>query len=113
MGDEHKMLPTPEILESMAKTFRDRSAVYKDNYKMVSKLMKVLFPDGVPSDLVVEEHFHLFELLLVKISRYAVSNLQHQDSIHDAAIYCAMCEAIVESKKQGDRNAKNINYREW
>ena len=94
MKAEKKMLPVPEILEGMAKTFRERNKVYKDNYRMISQIMAVLFPEGVPSELVVEEHFHLFELLLVKISRYAISNLTHVDSIHDAAVYCAMCEAI-------------------
>ncbi len=89
-----------EKLEAMAQTFRDRNKVYGSNYKMVGKLMKVLFPEGVPKDLVFEDHFHLFELLLVKISRYAVSNLMHTDSIHDAAVYAAMCEAINDQKKE-------------
>jgi hypothetical protein len=89
-----------EKLEAMAQTFRDRNKVYGSNYKMVGKVMKVLFPNGVPKDLVFEEHFHLFELLLVKISRYAISNLTHTDSIHDAAVYAAMCEAINDQKKE-------------
>lgn len=89
-----------EKLETMAQTFRDRNKVYGSNYKMVGKLMRVLFPDGVPQELVFEDHFHLFELLLVKISRYAVSNLTHTDSIHDAAVYAAMCEAINDQKKE-------------
>jgi len=95
-----KALPVPEQLELMAKTFRERSAVYKDNYKKVSLLMKVLWPDGIPEGLVFTEHFHLFELLLVKISRYANSNLTHRDSIHDGAIYCAMIDAINQQQEE-------------
>ena len=97
--ESKRTLPVPEKLEAMAKTFRERNKVYGNNYKMISKLMAVLFPEGVPSELVLEEHFHLFELVLVKISRYAISNLTHVDSVHDAAVYCAMCEAITEEQQ--------------
>lgn len=83
-----------DVLQSMAETFRERNKVYGDNYKMVAKLMQVLFPRGVPPELVVQDHFHLFELALVKLSRYAISNLTHVDSAHDGAVYLAMCEAF-------------------
>jgi len=85
---------TADILEGMAKTFRERNAVYGDNYKQVPQLVKVLWPNGVPPELVITDQWHLFELILVKLSRYAISNLTHADSIHDAAIYAAMCERI-------------------
>jgi len=93
---------TDQILGEMAQTFKERNAVYGDNYRMVSKLMAVLFPHGVPSELVTTEHFHLFELKLVKLSRFAISNLTHMDSIHDDAVYSAMIESILteqEAKK--------------
>ena len=90
-----------DILQEMANTFRERNAVYGDNFKMVAKLMAVLFPKGVPSELVTQDQFHLFELLLVKVSRYAISNLTHKDSIHDAAVYAAMCEAILTNQEKG------------
>ena len=84
-----------DVLADMATTFRERNAIYGSNYKMVAPLVKVLWPSGVPSELVVTGQWHLFELMLVKISRFAISNLTHQDSIHDAAVYAAMCEAII------------------
>jgi hypothetical protein len=83
-----------DVLGEMATTFRERNAVYGDNFKMVAKLMAVLFPKGVPPELVVQDQFHLFELILVKLSRYAISNLTHIDSVHDLAVYGAMCESI-------------------
>lgn len=89
-----------DILGSMSETFRARNAVYGDNYKMVAKLVKVLFPNGVPSELVVTDQWHLFELILVKISRFAISNLTHKDSIHDSAVYAAMIEAILFNEQQ-------------
>ncbi len=87
------------ILDQMADTFRQRNAVYGDNYRMVAKLVKVLFPDGVPSELVVTDQWHLFELKLVKLSRFAISGLTHIYSIHDDAVYAAMIESILHEKE--------------
>ncbi len=90
------------ILDEMADTFRQRNAVYGDNFRMVGKLMAVLFPNGVPKEVLHSDQFHLFELKLVKLSRFAISNLTHQDSIHDDGVYSAMIEAIV-IEQQGDK----------
>lgn len=87
------------ILDQMADTFRQRNAVYGDNYRMVAKLVKVLFPQGVPSELVFTDQWHLFELKLVKLSRFAISGLTHIDSIHDDAVYAAMIESILHEKE--------------
>lgn len=87
------------ILVEMADTFRERNAVYGDNYKMVAKLVAVLFPNGVPPELVVTDQWHLFELKLVKLSRFAISNLTHKDSIHDDGVYSAMIESILLEEK--------------
>lgn len=94
-----------DILESMAATFRERNAVYGDNYKMVGKMMAILFPNGAPPEVLHSDQFHLFELMLVKLSRYAISGLQHIDSIHDAGVYAAMCEVIniQQSNKEQSR----------
>ena len=83
------------ILDEMADTFRERNKVYGDNFRMVGKLMAVLFPEGVPKEILHSDQFHLFELKLVKLSRFAISGLSHQDSIHDDGVYSAMIESIV------------------
>lgn len=88
-----------DILAGMADTYRERNAVYGDNYRMVAKLVAVLFPRGVPPELVVTDQWHLFELKLVKLSRFAISNLTHIDSIHDDAVYSAMIEAILHEQQ--------------
>lgn len=97
-----------DILDEMAGTFRERNRVYGSNFKMVAPLMKTLFPNGVPPELVVSDKFHLFELMLVKISRFAISNLSHQDSIHDCGVYAAMVEACILEEQQAaaERNAQ-------
>lgn len=84
-----------EILVEMAETFKERNSTYGSNYLVVGELMKVLFPKGVPSDLLHSPQFHLFELKLVKLSRFANSGMKHVDSIHDDGVYSAMIESII------------------
>ena len=88
------------ILEGMAATFRERQKQYRNSYKMVSQLLKVLFPEGVPSHITTSEHFHLFELKLVKLTRFATSGLTHIESIHDDGDYSAMIEAILNENEK-------------
>lgn len=89
-----------DVLRAMADTFEQRNSNYKDNSRMVPKIIRALFPAGVPSTLVTEEEWHLFELAIVKLTRFATSNMIHIDSIHDAAVYLAMIEAILQRKSQ-------------
>ncbi len=89
------------ILDEMADTFRQRNAVYGDNYKMVGPIMKILFPNGVPAELLGSHQFHLFELKIVKLSRFAISGLTHEDSIRDDGVYSAMIESIIT--EQGEQ----------
>ena len=90
------MQTVPEILNEMAQTFKERNKVYGDNYKTVGKVMRELFPDGV--HLICSHDFlvwHLFELIVVKITRFSTSQLSHKDSIHDIAVYAAMIESVM------------------
>ena len=91
-----KKVSAADILAEMAKTYKQRNGQYKDNYVVVGQLMAVLFPTGVvlrtPSDF---ERWHLFELLVVKLTRYTQVGLTHRDSIHDLAVYSAMLEMLI------------------
>lgn len=90
------MPPVPEALRAAAKTFEERNRVYGNNYLNVGNVMKGLFPDGMV--LKTAEDFaswHLLELVIVKLTRFANSKLTHRDSIHDATLYCAMLEALI------------------
>jgi hypothetical protein len=83
----------PELLEAAATTFRERNEKYKDNKDNVGAVMVGMFPDGVV--LKTKDDFvrwHLFELMVVKMTRFANSGLQHKDSIHDLGIYAFMVE---------------------
>lgn len=98
--DEPVNVTAADILVDMAETFKKRNAIYGDNYKMVSKVIAAFFPDGVPSDLVLTDQWHLFELKIVKLTRFTVSGLTHVDSIHDDAVYSAMIEMILKQQER-------------
>ena len=90
-----KAVTAADILQRAADTFRDRNAVYKDNAGKVGQVMAVLFPEGVTLKTEADHKFyHLFELLIVKLTRFTNSGLHHEDSIHDLMVYAAMLEAI-------------------
>lgn len=85
-----------DILAEMADTYRERNKVYGDNYKRVGDVMAAMFPDGVQLRTAEEYNvWHLFELMVVKMTRFANSGLSHEDSIHDLAVYAAMVESLI------------------
>ncbi len=81
------------ILRRMAETFSERSSVYGNNLLMVQPIAEILFPDGVPT---FNTKMHLFELLLMKLTRFGVSGRTHTDSIHDIGVYAAMLESHIK-----------------
>ena len=93
---------TGNILRAMAHTFEERNKVYGSNYQMVGPIMRILFPNGVPPELLGTDQFHLFELKIVKLSRFAISGLTHTDSIHDDGVYSAMIETVLLNKELHD-----------
>lgn len=97
---EHPTTVVEECLIDAANTYAERNAVYKDNLDMVGKVMTILFPDGVTL-MTHDEHirFHTFSLLIMKLTRYAVSGLTHKDSIHDSIVYCAIIQSLTNDNK--------------
>lgn len=86
------------IMEEMLATFRERNKLYGDNYLKMGKVLQTMFPDGV--FLKTEKDFakwHLFEWMIGKITRLAATNLTHEDSALDTAVYAAMLRSVMES----------------
>lgn len=86
-----------DFLDEAAQTFRDRNAVYGDNFKRVGAVMAALFPDGITLKTEDDHNrFHIFALCVIKLTRYTQnwSKGGHPDSIHDNTVYSAMLEAI-------------------
>lgn len=103
-----------ELLREGAATFEQRNKVYGDNYLRVGNALAALFPAGVKLRTVDDHNrFQIFNLILVKLSRYCVNwNDGHPDSIHDAMVYCAMLEAIDEAVDERQKAALDETLRE-
>lgn len=104
-----KRLPfVSKHLHEMADLFAERNAVYKDNFRMVGRIMQAMFPDGV--ELSSEEDhnkFHLFMLAIVKLSRYAINYDQgHKDSLDDMIVYLSMVAALDDESAQAKEAKK-------
>jgi len=85
-----------DIFDQMSATLRSRAADYGYNASKVADAMAVFFPDGVTLKTAEDyEAWHLFELIIVKLTRFVNSGLRHQDSIHDMAIYAGFVERLV------------------
>jgi hypothetical protein len=99
-----KKTSADNVLASMSETFREKNKVYVDNYVMVGKVMQAFFPDGVVLASAADfELFHLFELKVVKLTRFIISGMKHIDSVHDDAVYSAMIEAILLNRVEQGR----------
>jgi hypothetical protein len=86
-----------DILRNMAGTFEVKNAQYGNNAIKVGDVLKVLFPNGLKLQTAADQrHWHLFTLLVVKLTRYVNCNMKHKDSIHDLAVYAAMLEAETD-----------------
>lgn len=84
-------------LRGMAETLESRAADYGYNAVMVAQMMAVMFPKGVTLTTQADfEFWHLFELQIVKLTRFVNSGLKHKDSLHDGAIYSAFCERLLD-----------------
>jgi len=96
------------ILEQAAATYKERNAVYKDANKRVAATLVALFPDGVV--LKTYDDFlrwHNFELIVVKLGRFATSGLTHKDSLRDSIVYNAMLESFITDDTQPVKDAAN------
>lgn len=90
----------------MAATYRERNALYKDNYKRFGDIMVALFPDGLV--LKNKEEWNricIFMMMVSKTTRYA-GNFEvggHQDSVHDLGVYSAMLEELGNDRENPQR----------
>jgi hypothetical protein len=91
----------PDLLEAGASTFRERNAVYGDNYLQWGAICAAMFPDGITIPASDEQAFNrlgVFVQCLHKLTRYASTFNAggHQDSAHDLMVYAAMLEELTK-----------------
>lgn len=95
--DPERLPYVSKMLRECADLFAERNAVYKDNFRMVGRVMQAMFPEGIT--IKGEDEFnrwHLFELSIVKLTRYAIAYKEggHKDSLDDMIVYAAMVAAL-------------------
>lgn len=91
-----------DCLRRQAEIYERRNKKYKANYQRVGSLLAVLFPNGVTAEQLGRAEFHLLMLKLVKLTRFVATDMKHLDSIRDDGVYCAMIEAILLNREQGE-----------
>jgi len=90
------MQTADKVMEQMLETFRERGKIYKSNYLMIGEILAVMFPEGITLK-TPEDHnkWHLFLLTMVKATRLANTNLKHEDSGLDMAVYASMFAGML------------------
>ncbi len=98
-----------EILDEAAKTFRERNALYGNNYKRFGEVMVALFGTDAllfgpaPEDLAEYwARMGVFVQIVSKMTRYAENFATggHVDSAHDIVVYAAMLEEMTREGKE-------------
>ena len=91
------MMTADKVMEEMLATFRERHKTYGDNYLRIGPVLAAMFPDGLVLR-TAEEHnrYHLYILMMVKMTRLATTNLTHEDSALDASVYGAMLTGMLK-----------------
>lgn len=87
------------MLEGM-NTFKERNAVYKNNWWPAGRILREMFPSGIT--LKTEDDFTRFAVLVQKagkMTRYAANFHEggHSDSIKDDGVYSFILSGIDES----------------
>lgn len=93
----------PDILKDAEQTFRQRSAIYGDNYKRFGRAFLSIFPDSKIPEIVDPNNMDRLQLLmqiLNKMTRYAENLTRggHKDSARDICVYAAMLEEMTDEK---------------
>lgn len=85
-------------LEEAAATFRERNAMYGNNYQRFGTIMALMFPSGVRLETAADfNRFGQLFMCMCKLTRYA-ENMDrggHQDSARDLIVYAAMLEEMT------------------
>lgn len=91
------MKRAPDIMEEGAQTYRERNAIYGDNYVTFGSMMVALFPQGLTLSSVEDwNRMGIFFHMADKMTRYTAQweNGGHADSVHDLMVYSAMLGEI-------------------
>lgn len=91
-----------DILDNALATYRARIATYGEDAKhRHGEVMKALFPNGYTVTSAIDHsRFSVMNMIVAKLVRYTNNyDKPHQDSIHDAGIYCLLLEELDQDHK--------------
>lgn len=91
------------LMNQASATYQQRNSVYKDNFFVVGRVMEALFPNGAPRlhDAADFNRWHIFELMIVKITRYVANwGKPDEDSLVDLIPYAAILGAQDEDIRE-------------
>jgi hypothetical protein len=91
------MKTVPEMLEQSAAVYRERNALYKDNYKQFGRLMTLLCPEH---DADYWNQRALLVMIVSKLTRYSQVAGGHDDSLMDMAVYATMLREIDNEREE-------------
>jgi hypothetical protein len=97
------------FLEAAGMTYKERNAVYQDNFRVVGRVMEALFPSGAPAlhDQHDYNRWHIFELAIVKLTRYVANwGNPDRDSLVDLLPYISILAA--QDDEMRDREERRI-----
>ena len=105
----------PATLEACAKTYRQRNALYGNNYKRFGHIMAQMFPNGIslktPDDF---NRFGVFVQIVSKLTRYCAQYGEggHKDSLLDEAVYSVMMHEVDNEARHNSNKRKLIKSKE-
>jgi hypothetical protein len=92
------MQTADKVMEKMLETFKERGKIYKANYLMIGEVLALMFPEGIVLKTADDHNkWHLFLLTMIKATRLANTNLNHEDSAMDLAVYASMFAGMLMS----------------
>jgi len=94
----------PDELNKLGELYKERNALYKDNYKTFGHVVQAVMPEGIT--LETSDDFNRFALLVQivgKITRYANMFTEggHEDSLDDISVYAQMLKELDHDIKLG------------
>ena len=114
-----RMKTADKFLDEAAETFRQRNAIYGNNFLHIGIIMMGLFPEGLSINTAEDwNRLHILLLQIVKLSRYCnvwdadepKEIASRIDSMHDNTVYSAILESIDRMSHECEVDLK-VNVR--
>ncbi len=99
------MKSVPDRLSALSDIYRERNAIYKNDYLEFGDVMAALFPEGITLKTGEEfNRFCLFVSMMIKMRRYSKNVLSggHIDSLDDVAVFSQMLQEWDEICNRGE-----------